>query len=63
MNIGFNFSTRIVENFEFTKEELETMYGVEIVEKEILKSKHPRGKNKNAQVDQKTKIEYPEITF
>ena len=52
-----------MENFEFTKEELETMYGVEIVEKEILKSKHPRGKNKNAQVDQKTKIEYPEITF
>ena len=39
------------------------MYDVEIVEKKILKSKHPCGRQKNARVDQKTKIEFPEITF
>lgn len=50
--IWLNFEFLNVDDFQFTKEELETMNGVEIIEKEILKSKYPKGKNKKEEVDQ-----------
>ena len=58
-----NFINRILDSLVFTQEELETKDGVEVIEKEILKTTYNKGTQKDAEIQEKTSVEYPEITF
>ena len=46
------FTNRILDGLEFTKEELETKDGVEVIEKEILKTTYNKGTQKDAEIEE-----------